>query len=964
MTPEEFIKKWKAAELKERSAAQEHFLDLCELLNEPKPAAADPKGEWFCFERGATKTTGGEGWADVWKRGHFGWEYKGKRKDLTAAFAQLQQYAIALENPPLLVVCGLDRFEIHTNWTNSVSKVYTLDLDDLRDASNRDRLKAVFSDPERLRPGKTRQVLTEEAAGEFAVLAKQLRERGHDPQKVAHFINRLIFCMFAEDIDLLPNKMFSRLLEHAKGDPGRFEANASQLFAAMGNKGGAVGFEAVEWFNGGLFDDDSALPLTADEIELTKRAADLDWAEIDPSIFGTLFERGLDPDKRSQLGAHYTDRDKIMMIVEPVIVRPWLADWATTKAEIEIQLAKAEEARQRTPKTQKEAKKVYAAARRAESVAIKKAQELLTGFLERLRAFTVLDPACGSGNFLYLALRALKDLELRIGIEAETLGFGRPAIQIGPECVKGIELNPYAAELARVTVWIGEIQWMRRNGFNASKNPILKPLNNIECRDALLNPDGSEAEWPEADVIIGNPPFLGGKLMRSSLGDALVDQLFSQYRDRVRPEADLVTYWFAKSWEGMKAGKHNRVGLVATNSIRGGANREVLKPVVAEGSIFEAWDDEPWVVDGAAVRVAIVCFEASGEEPVRLDGQPAARIHSDLTSGDIDLTAAARLEENGGVAFMGDTKGGAFDIAADQARAFLSSPLNPNGRPNSDVLRPWVNGMDITRRPAGKWIIDFGWTMSESDAQLYEGPFEYAAREIRPVRKARQERGYAKSWWRHERPRPDMWAVLSSFDRYIVTPRVSKFRVFVWLSTIVVPDSATIAIARDDETSFGVLHCRFHEIWALRMGTWLGKGNDPRYTPSTTFETFPFPDGLTPDRPASEYASDHRAQRIAKAASRLDELRNGWLNPPDLVRTEPEVVKGYPDRILPIDEKAATILKKRTLTNLYNQRPAWLDNAHRDLDAAVAAAYGWEEDISDDDALARMFELNQSRSAK
>lgn len=403
MTPEQFITKWKAAELKERSAVQSHFIDLCHLLGEPAPTDVDPTGEHYAFEKGATKTTGGEGWADVWKRDHFGWEYKGKRKDLKAAFAQLQQYALALENPPLLVVCDLDRFRIHTNWTNSVSKVHEFGLDDLRDASVRQILKFVFSDPERLKPGKTRQVLTEEAAAEFAKLAQRLRGRGHPPETVAHFINRLVFCMFAEDVDLLPNKMFKRLLEHAIDRPEEFEALASDLFKAM-SSGGRIGFEHVAWFNGGLFNDNTAMPMDHGDIAIALTAANLDWAEIDPSILGTLFERGLDPSKRSQTGSHYTDREKIMMIVTPVITKPWLAEWEQSKSQIEKAMIAAVAAKERTPGKQSDAKKVFAAARRAEEMAKRSASNVLSDFLDRLRNFRVLDPACGSGNFLYLAL--------------------------------------------------------------------------------------------------------------------------------------------------------------------------------------------------------------------------------------------------------------------------------------------------------------------------------------------------------------------------------------------------------------------------------------------------------------------------------------------------------------------------------------------------------------------------------
>src|ERR1700730_18163684 len=406
MTPAEFITKWKAVELKERSAPQSHFIDICHMLDEPVPTDADPTGEWYAFERGATKTTGGEGWADVWKRDHFGWEYKGKRKDLNAAFAQLQQYTLALENPPLLVVCDMDRFRIHTNWTNSVSQVHEFGLDDLRDANVRQKLKWVFSDPDRLKPGKTRQALTEEAAAEFAKLAQRLRDRGHEAETVAHFINRLVFCMFAEDVDLLPNKMFKRMLEHAATRPDELQALASDLFKAM-QSGGRVGFEQVAWFNGGLFNDDSALSLDTDDIAITLKAARLDWAEIDPSILGTLFERGLDPDKRSQLGAHYSDREKIMMIVDPVVVRPWLAEWEKAKSEIS-------ELMQRVLSTKNTGLRTRW---RNEATAI------FRPFLNGLRSFVVLDPACGSGNFLYLALLALKDVEHLVSIEAEALGL-------------------------------------------------------------------------------------------------------------------------------------------------------------------------------------------------------------------------------------------------------------------------------------------------------------------------------------------------------------------------------------------------------------------------------------------------------------------------------------------------------------------------------------------------------------
>ena len=941
VTPGAFIAKWRASELKERSASQEHFIDLCRLLGQPTPAEADPTGETYCFERGARKDSGGEGWADVWKRHCFAWEYKGRRADLDAAFDQLRQYALALENPPLLIVSDMARFRIRTNWTNSVSETHEFALEDLADAACRDKLAWAMSDPERLRPGESRQALTERAAAAFAALAQSLRGRGHAPSAVAHFVNRLVFCMFAEDVGLLPDEMFTRMLEHARRRPESFAELARDLFGAMAS-GGRVGFEAVARFNGGLFDDDAALPMEKGEIETALAAAGLDWSEIDPSILGTLFERGLDPDKRSQLGAHYTDRDKIMRLVEPVIVRPWLAEWEAAKGEVAAALDRAAAAQS----------KAAQARRRGE------AEHLLRVFLERLRGFTVLDPACGSGNFLYLALHALKDLEHRVQLEAEAMGLQRAFPAVGPANVKGIELNAYAAELARVSVWVGEIQWMRRNGFAVSHDPILKPLETIECRDAILTPNGEEPDWPEADVVIGNPPFLGGKLLRSGLGSRYVEALRRLYGSRLHGEADLVCHWFDKASRLVAEGKVSRAGLVATNSVRGGRNRAVLDRIVEGGAIFDAWSDEPWVVDGAAVRVSLVCFGPRAGLPVHLNGDEVTKIAADLTAGAVDLTKAGKISRNAGCAFMGDIKGGPFDVPGDLAREWLRLPANPNGRPNADVLKPWMNGMDVTRRPSGKWVVDFGFAMDESEAAFFEAPFAHVAEHVQPMRLRGRHKARARFWWRHVSPGPETWSALDGLPRFIATPTVAKHRLFVWLDARICPDHQLIVIARDDDTTFGILHSRFHEAWSLRLGTSLE--DRPRYTPTTTFETFLFPEGLSPNIPAADYAEDPRAVAIAEAARRLTTLRDRWLNPPEWVEWVEEPVPGYPRRPVPRDEAAAKELKRRTLTALYNARPRWLADAHTALDIAVAAAYGWQAEISNDDALRELLAFNLS----
>lgn len=656
MTPDRFVEKWRASSLKERSAAQEHFIDLCALLDERTPAEADPDGSWYTFEKGASKTGGGDGYADVWRRDCFAWEYKGKHKDLHAAFAQLLGYRIALENPPLLIVSDMETIRLHTNFTYTVQQIHEFTLDDLLLQDKRRMLKRAFEDPESFKPGTTREQLTEDAARRFAGLAHSLRERGYDPRRVAHFVNKIVFCLFAEDIDILPTKIFTRMLENASRHPDKFRDLAGGLFAAM-KDGGNFGIEVIDWFNGGLFDDDDVLPLFKPEIDELLKASKLDWSSIEPSIFGTLFERGLDPDKRSQLGAHYTDSKSILRIVGPVILDPLNTEWERAKVEVTALIAASKQEAQRSAAT-----RLY-----------NKARQQYVQFLERLRIVRVLDPACGSGNFLYLALRGLKDLEKHVVEDGSELGFHPSFPQIDPSAVFGIEVNAYAAELARVTIWIGQIQWMLRNNFNLSKNPILKKLDQIDCRDAVLTADGFEADWPNVDFIVGNPPFLGGQRMLAELGSDYMSHLRAMFEDRVPGGADLVTYWFEKARYQIDAGGAKRAGLVATNSIRGGSSRRVLDRIRQTCILFNAWSDEPWVLEGAAVRVSIVCFAVKGhapELPVALNGKPVREIFSDLTGrtvggNAVDLTRAKQLRENASVCFQGPVKVGAFDIPGD-----------------------------------------------------------------------------------------------------------------------------------------------------------------------------------------------------------------------------------------------------------------------------------------------------------
>lgn len=1009
MTPQAFIAHWQHNKITERAGAQQHFNDLCDMLGMEKPRDA----ENYTFERGA-KTIGGQGWADVWKRGCFAWEYKAPNKDLNAALKQLMNYALALDNPPLLVVSDLRTIEIHTHFTGHPSEIHRIEITQLTQPEILQKLKWLFEEPERFKPQRTTYAVTELAAKRIGEIAERLNARANAAEEVAHFLIQCVFCMFAEDAKLLPEKLFETVLDRSNPDGSKAQKRLSELFNAM-QAGGDFHMTDIPWFNGGLFKIVNVPALQTNDVISLLDAARMDWSQIEPAILGTLFERGLNPNMRSQLAAHYTDPATIMKIIRPVVEQPLLAEWAVVKAKIAA-LA---------PKMQL----VGSAKSNHPNKEMAEGYQLFRDFLTRLRGFKVLDPACGSGNFLYLALKTLKDLEHRVNLEVETFGLHRElSIETSPANVLGIEINPYAAELARVTVWIGEIQWMLAHGYQYRKDPILAPLDHIECRDAVLvyvqtDPRGaiySEPSWPKVDAIVGNPPFLGGSKKRRELGDDYFMALSSTYKNRVTDGADLVCYWFEKARAHIEQGKAKVTGLVATQSIRNGSNRKVLErilntpvPQVEAGYgmrdslvIFEAWSDEEWVNNGAAVRVSLVCFgfrpppqpspclgegvtapsPSQGEGwdgGVMLDGLPVVAVHADLTAGGgVDLTLAKPLKENARVSFEGTKKYGDFDISGELARQWLLAP-NPHGKPNSDVVKPWANGKDISARATDTWIIDFGIDLPEREAALYEVPFAHV---LQHVKAQRQD----AKWWLHERPRPELRKALRGLSRYIATPRVAKYRYFVWLPMALLPDTRLNVIARDDDTSFGILSSRIHETWSLANASIHGDGDEggrPTYNAKSCFETFPFPAGLTPKDTKNchaelDSASHHQIagqarndctdviaiDAISAAAIRLNELRENWLNPAewvDWVITSEEEKANYPKRAVAKAGHEAE-LKKRTLTNLYNQRPTWLDNAHKTLDIAVANAYGWADytaDTPDDEILRRLLKLNLERSS-
>ena len=902
MTPAEFKRKWARYSGKETAAYQEHFNDLCALLGQPSPAAADPTGsESFCFQKRVVKDAElfalddsgrvaeepdadrERGFADVWKRGFFAWEYKGKKKNLDAAYQQLLRYRESLLNPPLLVVCDFDRYVVRTNFNGTVQETHEFTNANIDSPPVLHLLRAVFTEPEFLKPQRTTAEVTEKLAGQIAAVARSLQEREsieladaktrrehavaqRKNLRIARFLNRIVFCFFAEDTGLLPANLVTEIFKGGVNDPEHFSETLEELFATMAT-GGRFGRDKIRHFNGHLFEEATVFQLDEKEISALATAGEADWQFIQPSIMGNLFERGLDPNQRAQIGAHYTSEEDILTIVEPVLMAPLRREWSTLKATLASAYAKAK----------------GSSADRAK----------LTAFHNKLASITVLDPACGSGNFLYVSLKLLLDLEKEVIAFATQLGFTFRS-RVNVQQLKAIELNAYAFELAQVAVQIGYLQWRRDNGFQNDEEPVLQNLASFQNEDALLVPHFrskpkslkearagehasddalkfyTEREWPECDVIVGNPPFLGTKKLRSELSDDYVEELFRMYGERIPNFSDLCCYWFEKARELIEQGECQRAGLLATQGIRGGLNREVLKRIKRTGDIFFAISDRKWILDSANVHVSLIGFDRGKERVRRLDGREVLSINSNLTAV-ADITAAGRLSANRAIGFIADVKAGKFDLDEKSALSMLREP-NPNGRANSDVLLPWVNSLDILRRPRRIWIVDFGDEMPETNASQYEKPFEKVRRDVYPLRSRVKRKSYRDYWWLHAEPCSEMRRRIAPLSRYLVTTTVSKHRVFAWLAAPTLPDHQLVAFARDDDYFLGILHSRFHEVWALKLGTRLE--TRPRYTPTTSFETFPFPE-----------STDKQKIDISTAGKELNELRETWLNPTEWTTT-------------------------------------------------------------------------------
>ena len=624
ISPPEFVARWRDAGFGERQGAQSFFNDLCGLVGHATPAAyGDP--EAFTFEKAVPG-----GFADAYYEEHFGWEFKGKDAQLDGAFDQLLRYQVHLKTPPLLIVSSFETVRVQTNFPGMETARYDVGIGEFERPERLELLRDVFFAPHRFRERlRSVDAVTRETAAVFQSIVVDMEARNEDPERLARYLNQLVFCLYAEDAGLLPEGLFTRIVAQHYRSPATFDRAVRSLFAQMAT-GGFSGADEIAHFNGDLFKSIDGGPVDTVELSTTAlqrlgEACERNWRDIEPSIFGTLFERALDASKRAQTGAHYTGADDIELVVEPVVMTPLRREWETARAEIEGLLegegaspsviARSDSdvaipSAQQRPLPQRDCHAALAMTEGEEALAMTEgesassmtgregnspARQRLEAFRERLGSVRVLDPACGSGNFLYIALRSLLDLEKEVIDFAAARGWLGLTPRVQPDQMLGLEINHYAAELARTALWIGYIQWHQANGFPYTQRPILTPLDTIRQTDAILDlsdPDNpAEPEWPAAEFIVGNPPFLGHVPFRDTLGENYADAVYSLYGNRIPNFSDLCCYWFEKARAQIEAGATTRAGLLATQTIRSQASRPVLARIKKSGDIFAAISD-------------------------------------------------------------------------------------------------------------------------------------------------------------------------------------------------------------------------------------------------------------------------------------------------------------------------------------------------------------------------------------
>lgn len=1009
---ERFIARWQGRDGGQERANYALFLtELCDLLgiDHPHPASAQHETNDYVFER-VVKETARDGAIsskriDLYKRDCFLLEAKQSRLDgakkleamalpglvpetprgrraganrawdvlMMNARQQAENYVRLLpashEPPPFVLVCDVGHaIEVYANFRRDGKaydqfpdrRSFRIYLEDLRDPAVRARLTAIWTDPLSLDPSRHAAKVTREIALRIAKVSKALEQQGYPTEEVAMFLMRMLFTMFAEDVALLPRDCFKQLLKDCAEKPEIFPSMMEDLWRAM-DEGGftATIREKVKRFNGEFFKRRRALALAREEIGELAAAANYDWKDVEPAIFGTFLEQALDPSDRRRLGAHYTPRAYVERLVIATVIDPLRAEW--------------DHARSTADRLKSEGKG---------EAAIRTVQ----AFHDRLCEIRVLDPACGTGNFLYVALELLKRLEGEVLEAINDLG-GQEALSldshtVDPHQFLGLEINPRAAAIAELVLWIGHLQWHFRNRGVAPSEPILKAFRTIETRDAVLTwdgyplpqvVDGKEAypnprrpDWPKADYIVGNPPFIGGKDLRARMGSAYAEALWTAHT-HMNESADFVMYWWDRSAEILLKPKSGlkRFGFVTTNSISQVFQRRVMeahlnakKPL----SLVMAIPDPPWTKvtrDSAAVRIAMTVAEAgkrdgrllevTAEDGVETDspvitfGEKRGRVNSDLTVG-ADVTTAQKLKANEGICSPGVKLHGAGFIVTPAQAQYLGLGKVPGLELH---IRHYRNGKDITARHRGVMVIDTYPLTQEQILNRFPFVYQHLATNVKPERDHNNMDFRRINWHWFGATHETYRSFSKGLDRIIITVETMKHRIFQFLDASILPDNMLVAIGVSEGHCLGVLSSRYHMVWALRAGGWLGIGNDPRYSKSRCFDPFPFPaatetqtavigaiaEGLDAHR--KQVLADHPHLTLTGLYNVLERLKAGATR---------DMLSDKERRIF--DDGLVPILKER----------------HERLDAAVADAYGWPVDLPEEEVLARLVALNRERA--
>ncbi|SER56735.1 DNA methyltransferase [Rhizobium sp. NFR03] len=1002
---ETFIRRWQGQEGGQERANYALFLtELCDLLGLPhaQPAAASTEANDYVFER-VVREPNREGAftrrrIDLYKRDCFVLEAKQSRifgdKSLRGtagsaenmltfpgmepqtrgrrgagrawdvlmrnARAQAEDYVRLLppdhDPPPFLLVCDVGHcIEVYANFRRDGKaydifpdrRAYRIYLEDLRDEAVRKRLAAIWSDPLSLDPARHAAKVTRDIATRIAKVSQSLETAGHPTEDVAMFLMRVLFTMFAEDVDLLPRNSF-KLLKDCAGRPDIFPGMMEELWRAMDEGGfSATIRHPVRRFNGEFFRNRRALPLRREEIGELAAAANHDWKDVEPAIFGTFLEQALDPADRRRLGAHYTPRAYVERLVIATVIDPLRLEWAGIRATADRQKTEGRE---------------------------KQAIASVQAFHDRLCNLRILDPACGTANFLYVSLELMKTLESDVLEALNDLGgqealHGLESHTVDPHQFLGLEVNPRAAAIAELVLWIGHLQLHFRNNGGIPSEPILKAFHNIRCMDAVLvSPeDPRRPEWPEADYIVGNPPFIGGKDLRNRMGDTYARALWAAHPD-MNESADFVMYWWDRSAELLtrKGSRLKRFGFVTTNSISQVFQRRVMERHLAAKSpvsLVMAIPDHPWTKvtrDSAAVRIAMTVVEAgkldgrlmttvsedglATDSPVILFQETAGPIHSDLTIG-ADVGSARPLRANAGLASRGVSLHGKGFIVRPSHAAHLGLGRREGLEQH---LRTYRNGRDIMIRPRGVMAIDLFGLSRDDVRDRYPEIYQHLLQTVKPERDKNNRPSYRDNWWIFGEPRRDLRPALAGLPRYIATVETAKHRVFQFVDAAILPDNKLIVVADSRGYVLGVLSSAIHRAWyvanAAKIGIYDG---DAVYVKSRCFDPFPFPE---PDQAAR--------QSISRLGDALDAHRRSVLDEhPHITMTDLynvlELTRGGASRA-DLDPRSARIFDDGLVLIL--------DELHERLDEAVAQAYGWPSGLESAAIVTRLVDLNTERS--